>query len=343
MLLEEAVAAFEAITQNVASHKNVLDEDVYPQPSVYLVSHLVCMRAAGWRDISFDTLAAVSGASALFAYEPGTFMPKYANLYIGMDERIAEATGFGWEWVPFDGAEEAWTVLKRGVDAGRPLKGGHAENVVFVGYQSATTPEERQVFAMTDGPEYYAKWWTWDEFEQWIADWSQNQLGRHTTLLIQSAPRAIVLRVLRDLVDWAEAPPDAVKQRYPNAKFGLEGIEAYAEDCADMEAFDDWHACHGINPQWTVRNSTAVYLDDVAETKIFSEPINAHLREAAVHYRDAYDAWREFYEQLGHGAPEGAGTMKSRRLAGAAAVREALAHEKAGIATLQKVLSAVNT
>jgi hypothetical protein len=158
ILLEEAVAAFEHITQNVASHKNVLDEEVYPQPSVYLVSHLVCMRAAGWRDISFDTLAAVSGASALFAYEPGTFMPKYANLAIGMDERIAEATGFGWAWVPFDGAEEAWTLLKRGVDAGRPLKGWHAENVVFAGYQNAETPEERRVFAMTDGPEYYAKW-----------------------------------------------------------------------------------------------------------------------------------------------------------------------------------------
>ncbi len=348
MLLEEAVAAFETITQNVASHKNVLDEDVYPQPSVYLVAHLVCMRAAGWREISFDTLATVSGASALFAYEPGTFMQchtrmaQYANLYIGMDERIAEATGFGWEWVTFDGAEEAWTVLKRGIDAGRPLKGWHAENVVFAGYQDAETSKERRVFAMADGPEYYAKWWTWEVFEPWVADWSQGQLGRHTTLLIQSAPRAIVLRVVRDLVDWADAPPDSIRQRYPNAKFGLKGIAAYAEDCADLATFEDWTACHDINPQWTLRNSTAVYLEDVAETKIFPDPVNTLLREAGRYYRDAYAAWREFYAQLGHGAPEGAGTMKSHRLAGAAAVRKALAHEKAGITALQKVLSAVN-
>jgi hypothetical protein len=299
------------------------------------------MRAAGWKAISFDTLAAVSGASALFAYEPGAFMPKYANLFIGMDERIAEATGFGWEWVHFDGAEEAWILLKRGIDAGRPLKGWHAENVIFAGYQDAEMPEERRVFAMTDGPEYYAKWWTWDMFTQWVADWSQGQLGRHTTLLIQAAPRAIVLRVLRDLVDWAESPPDAVKQRYPNAKFGLEGIRAYAEDCADVETFEDWAACHDINPQWTLRNSTAVYLEDVAETQIFPEPVNTLLREASAQYRDAYTAWQKFYKQLGHGAPDGAGTVKTRRLAGAAAVREALAYESAGIATLQEVLSTV--
>ena len=82
-------------------------EEVYIQPCVYLSMHLVAMRAAGWRDADMDTITAVSGASALFAYEPGEFMPKYANLHIGMDQRIAHATGFGYEWAPFEGGEEA--------------------------------------------------------------------------------------------------------------------------------------------------------------------------------------------------------------------------------------------
>ena len=51
----------------------------YPQPCVYLQMHYVEMHTTGWQTVDFDTLVAVSGASALFAYQPGEFRPKYAR------------------------------------------------------------------------------------------------------------------------------------------------------------------------------------------------------------------------------------------------------------------------
>lgn len=105
VLLENVVKEFDELIGRFGQHAVAAGKtEVYIQPCVYLSLHLVQMRASGWTDMDFDQLAAVSGASALFAYEQGEFMPKYANLSIGMDERIVEATGFGCQLpYPFKG------------------------------------------------------------------------------------------------------------------------------------------------------------------------------------------------------------------------------------------------
>ncbi|MHC4718635.1 MAG: cysteine peptidase family C39 domain-containing protein, partial [Planctomycetota bacterium] len=341
-LLKEAVAAFEHITTKVASHKDWSDGVYpYPQPCVYLVAHLVCMLTAGWKDADFDTLAAVSGASALFAYEPETFMPKYANLMIGMDERIAEATGFGFEWVRFDGVEGAWGVLTESIDSGRPATGWHAEHLVFAGYRDARKPARRKVFAMTDGPEHYARWWTWKEFADWAGKASRGQMGRHGKRVRQAAARKVARRVAADLLTWSDNPPEPCRRRFPKAKFGLAGMAAYADDCADVARFKDWAMCHGINPQWTVRNSSAVYLRRVARDGVFPEKVSTHLASAADAYQGAFAAWHEAYGLLGHGATKRQRRDKSRRQAAADLIRQGIAREKTALAALAEADAAM--
>jgi len=70
---------------------------------------------------SFDSLIGRMGkhaAAALFAYQNGEFMSKYAHLEVEPDRRIASATGFGYEWTGFHGPEEAWELVKACVGAG---------------------------------------------------------------------------------------------------------------------------------------------------------------------------------------------------------------------------------
>lgn len=341
VLLERAVAAFDHMQRHVASHKD-WGEGMYPypQPCVYLQMHLVEMQTAGW-DVDFDTLAAVSGASALFAYQPGEFMPKYANLLIGMDRRIAEATGFGYEWVPFQNAEQAWQIIKEAVDSGRVAKGWDWESCAFCGYQEADEPEGRKVYAIGDGPGTFATWWTRGEFAEWldrIMQWKQNRLGRHTARVPTKPPREVARRVMRDLVAWSTDPPEACTKRFPQATFGLAGIERYADDCADVEAFPDWTMCHDINPQWTLRHSTGVYLGRVADGGLFPQPAARHIAQAAAAYRSAAESWHQAYGLLGHGATEGQRRDPKRRRRAAALIRQALEHERGGIAEIEKAL-----
>jgi len=351
VLLKEAVSQFEGLIGRFGEHAVAAGEEVYIQPSVYLSFHLVQMRTAGWTDTDFDELAAVSGTSALFAYQHDNLMPKYANLHIGMDELIADATGFGYEWVNFEGVDGAWQLIQESVDSGRPVKGWHWENVLFAGYQEATETEGREVFAMADGPDTFAKWWTWQDFMAWaklVEGWGCQVLGRHAERVQTKPTKEVALRLMKDLIEWSTSPPAIPREKYPQATFGLAGIGTYAEDVADVqgkpqEYFTEtaWLGCHAVNPQWSVRNSTGVYLERLVSAKAFPEQTNERLLSAAEEYKSAYAAWREFYRQLGHVAPENAWNLEEHRRAGAAAVRKALGHEKVAIDVLEKALAIV--
>jgi len=325
-------------------HVVAAGEEVYLQPYVALSLHLVQMLAAGWADVDFDQIAAVSGASALFAYQRGEFMPKYAHVYIGLDQRIADATGFGYEWVNFQGVQGAWELIRESVDAGRPVNGWHWENILFSNYRDAAQAQDRQVFAMGDGPETFARWWTWDELAEYVKlveGWGCPQFGRHTQRIQAEPAEEVARRVMRDLVAWSVEPPEVVREKFPKATFGLAGIEAYAADCERTDVSETWVACHDINPQWTIRNSTSVYLKRVVEAAVFPEDVNRHLVAAAVHYRAAYECWQVFYDLLGHDIAENLRKMADRRLAGADAVRAWLEHEKSALDEIEQALSLV--
>ena len=69
-LLPDAVNAFHQYIGRFNGHgvapSNDDPSEFYLQPGVYLSTHLVQMREAGWDDVDYDLLAAVSGSSALF-------------------------------------------------------------------------------------------------------------------------------------------------------------------------------------------------------------------------------------------------------------------------------------
>lgn len=345
VLLNDAVDQFDQLIGRFDQHAVAAGEEIYIQPSVYLSLHLVQMRTAGWADMDFDTLAAVSGASALFAHQRGDFMPKYANLYIGMDERITGATGFGYEWVSFEDADSVWDLVRESVDVGQPVKGWHWENILFAGYRDAVEIEGRRVFALADGPDTFAAWWTWQEFQAWVnlvANWGSMALGWHTECVETTHARDVAWRVIQDLVAWSTNPPPIIHEKYPEADLGLAGIEAYASDCANTEQFEEWLLCHDINPQWTVRNSTAVYLQHVAEAGMFPQKITQHLTTAAKEYWASYNDWHNTYKLLGHAASEVALRSTTHREAGATLIRKALGHERRAIGELEKALAAAD-
>ena len=342
VLLEDVVKEFDYLIGRIGHHAIMVGDEVYIQPHVYLSFHLIQMRAAGWKDTDFDQIAAVSGASALFAYEHGTFDPKYAHHLIGMDERITEATGFGYEWVRFSDIDEAWVIIKESVDSGRSVKGWFWENIMFAGYQDADKPEDRKVFAISDGPETFAEWWSWEKFDKeyikLVTGWGATGLGRYTERVPTKPANAVALRVIKDLVEWSTNPPEQILKKYPKATFGIAGIELYAKNCADMEKFEDFGSCHDINPQWHIRNSSSVYLKRVSEAKVFPEKVNVHILKAADEYKNAYVYWKQFYNHLSYGGGEGWGKIAEHRIAGADGISKALEHEKLALAEFKTIL-----
>jgi hypothetical protein len=163
--------------------------------------------------------------------------------------------------------------------------------------------------------------------------------------------RDVAHRVLREAVGWSTRHPDSVREHMPSAALGLAGIRAYAEDVADVDSKpadyfkSEWLGCYAVNPQWTARNSTGVYLARLASSNTFRKDVNEHILAASREYKAAYRMWQDFDGQLGHGVPDdyriAAWNDRERRAAGAQAVHEALEREKEAIIHLSNALRTV--
>ena len=340
--------------------------DMSVGPHTYLIYHSLQMKAAGW-DTDIDEVAAVSGASALFGYEHGSYMPKYAFRRLDPKKRIAEATGFGIGEIHFDSAEGAWDIMKESVDSGRPVKGEHFEAILFAGYQDAANRDDRKIFAISEGPGDSKKSWTWKEFASWVMQWSHGKLERHAERFEAEDPKSTAIRVIKDLVNWSEKPPEDIQSEYNNAVFGLAGIEAYADACEDMEKYPDFGMCHDMNSQWPTRKSSAVYLESVAKKGLLPEKLNEDLLAASKEYLSAYQSWVNVYNKISWAVPEElrqARTALAKQLkttnnpseilnnpmwalwikdrsSATQSIRKALSHEKAAITALKNVLGSL--
>jgi hypothetical protein len=297
---------------------------------------LVQMHAAGLTNMDLDSLAVVSGASAMFGYEPGEFMPKYAFHHRDPDRLVAEATGYATETARLADPEKTWQFVKESIDSGRPASAWHGEMMLIAGYRDAQSPAQREIFVMKDGNGYFTEWWNWEQFIGWLGD--GQHFRRYECRVTPKPPAAILARVVTDLVLLSTNVPENIAKAFPKATFGLAGIALWADECDNTGKYPDWSMCHPENPQWTVRNSTAVYLERAAEAGLLPPAGNEHVRNAAEHYRAAYRAWQRAYGLVGYPAPEGAGKVPANRHAAANAVRDALQHEQSAIAELRHAL-----
>ena len=121
-------------------------------------------------------------------------------------------------------------------------------------------------------------------------------------------------------------------------------MEAYAADVADLsKSVDYWNAgwvgCHCIYRQMTNRKCLAIYLRRMAGK--FSAKVSEGMLAAAQKYEDAYAAWLEWERHLGKDVRPDAWEVPENRLAGAAAVRTAIQHEKAAAEEIAKALAAL--
>ncbi len=336
VVLEDVVKLFDVVWD---------ESKQYSEPRSYIHTQLVCMRAAGWKDVDYPTAMTVSGFGPSFAYHPKVLAHYGAPQ--GCDERIADATGWGFRWTQTKTVDEAWGLIKKTLDAGKPVRTPWLEEMIFVGYQDATKKADRKVLALCIPFAHPAQWWTWEQLQEWHeSDCSGHGLLSWHTQRVRKLPvKESAAQVMKMMVQFARNDPRANDDWSKGVKWGLEGIEAYAADIADMSKSGKkdvyfqagWLGCHNIYPQVSGRLAAPAYLQRVAGE--FPDKVRAHILAAAAEYEAAGKAWREWETHLGRPAPEGAWDDPDHRRAGAAAVRQAAEHEKAAVSKIKKALA----
>jgi hypothetical protein len=339
VLLEEVVDAFDAISLGTGT--------MFRQPRSYIVNRLATLHAAGCTSVDYETLMTVSGFGTGFAYEPRErFWAHYVQPE-GADDRIARATGHRFEWLERRSVDFYWQTLVETIDSGRPVHAHHLEDVLFLGYRMSPVPRERAVRPLSVAFVDPGEWWTWDTFRHWFHAQSRRALGRTSGRIDPPPPDESAIEVLETVLTLATDDPRERREDLAGVKWGIEGIEAYIADIANLDLSGEkdvhfqagWLGCHNIYPQFTGRLCTAVWLDRLGRGRVFQEDVSEHLLLAARAYERAYAAWQQWEGLLGRPgvAPEGAWTIPENRRAGADAVRRALIHEKAALVELQRI------
>ncbi len=313
--------------------------------------YLTQMRISGW-DADYADLITVAGYGPSFAYAPGLTDKWMVHYFppVGRDERIAHATGCRYSWRQYKDIEEYWKALKQTVDKGHTVHGPNEEDILFIGYEDAEKPEDRKVLPLAsvfvEDDE-----WTWEQFKKWH---SRPMVGGWFGCVEESVEpwlaKQSAVEVMTMMVSVANGQ-DSRRKENDGVQWGIEGIEAYAVDLADMTKSgakeDDggffqggWRGCHNIYPQMSGRPAAATYLKRIAP--LFDEAVRKHIIAAADEYQKATLAWKAFSEQLGRELVgvehDVAWTTESHRKAGANAVKKAAEHERAAVAEIQKTL-----
>ena len=315
--------------------------------------YLAQMRIAG-SDVSYAELVTIAGYGPSFAYAPqpdGRWMAHYFPIS-GRDDRIAHATGYRFGWQRYEDPEAYWQALKKAIDAGHAVHGPNEEDVLFIGYEEAATPADRKVLPVAivfvDDDE-----WSWSQFAAWHArDMVNGWFGCLEERVAPWPATESALEVMEWMVRLA-AGDDPRRVEDDGVVWGIDGIEAYAADLADLAksgAGEDeggyfqggWRGCHNVMPQISGRPAAAVYLQKVAP--LFDDEVRPHIDAAAAAYSAATDAWRIFDHQLGRALPDDvdhafAWQDAGHRTAAAAAVREAAGHEREAVAALTRALA----
>ena len=316
----------------------------------YIYMQTVCARAAGF-DVDYDTFMTVSGCSGAFAYHHKDYHVVY-HVPGPARKRFAEATGFSAEWKQHKTIEAYWRVLKQTIESGQPVHAPFMEQVLFIGYQEAARKQDRKVRPIAVVFVEPNAWWTWAQFEDWYKKHSAGGcLGRFVKRVKPLPAKQSAIDTLRTLVEYSVTDARAKIKRFAEngTTFGLAGLEAYAADIADLSKSGEkelyfqggWRGCHDIYPQLGGRWSTENYLKRLATSGALSPEATRHVAAAAREYHAVCAAWEEYETHLADRNKNAnkAWSMKKHRLAGAAAIRKAIKHERAGLAEIEKALT----
>ncbi|GEM_PF-1657828 len=294
------------------------------------LARVIAARTAGRSDVEYDDLIMLQGMGTAFAYDPKRFFVMYQ--FLDDPEQtakyLAEGTGFDWQIAAPPDPDAAWQLVKQCVDAQTPLAAAWFDDFLIAGYIDAPQRENRRIYTM--GRWSLGGWIDWPEFISQC-----QQFGQFAYPTGKPVPKVDMTRfILQRIVQCAQADPRQGAPFANNARFGLDGMEAYAADVADpakpASYFDPaWQACHAINRQWHARESAANWLARVAAT----QPAAAadHLNRASALYRQSHDLWLQFRTLL---TPEPGQTLEAKwsepapRQQGAQLIRQAIALEK---------------
>jgi hypothetical protein len=213
-------------------------------------------------------VVAASGEASIFSYARDSIAPMYFST-IGGEKRLKTCTGYGVNSLRTTDAEEAFSLIREGIDAGTGVFVAGPEVGICYGYSDPGRVEEREVYGISDwGPAFHGTY-SWARFSRHMEAFGDAEGIAYVRR--QSEPesaRTILEMIAATVIDWQHQHPATnfgMKQNY----YGLAAFKQFMEDVRDPEIraqIDDAYInCHVIVFQSGGRYWLGQYLKQLAQ------------------------------------------------------------------------------
>jgi hypothetical protein len=277
--------------------RNLAGESIDPIPPTWpLVYHLMIEHdSPGNSDIG--AAVAASGEASIFSYARDSIAPMYFST-IGGGQRLKRCTGYGVKGLRTTDAEEAFSLIREGIDAGTGVFVAGPEAGLCYGYGDHGRVEEREVYGISNwGPAFHGTY-SWARFSEHVEAFGDAEGFAYVHR--ESEPESaecILAMIVVTVVDWQRQHP-ATNFGMKQDDYGLTAFKRFIEDVRATETraqVDDAYInCHAILFQLGGRYWLGRYLKQLAQQ--FTGDMQKHLVGIGDLYMNVYAGLKRFME-----------------------------------------------
>ena len=212
-------------------------------------------------------VVAASGEASIFSYTRGSIAPMYFSTN-GGDQSLKTCTGYGVKSLRTTDAEEAFLLIREGIDAGMGVLVAGPEVWLCYGHSATGRVEGREVFGVSNWSPAFAGTYSWARFSKHVEVFGDAEGVAY--LRCESGPESassIVLMIATTVVDWQRQHP-ATNFGMKQDHYGLAAFKQFIEDVRDPEIrgqIDQAYInCHVIDFQLGGKYWLGLYLRQLA-------------------------------------------------------------------------------
>lgn len=277
--------------------RNLAANNIKPcPPSWPLVYHLLIMHDSPQKS-NLGAVVAASGEASIFSYDRDSIAPMYFST-IGGGERLKISTGYGLKGLRTTDAEEAFALIREGIDASHGIFVAGPEAGLCYGYKDPGLIEEREVYGFTNWGPAFNGTYSWTRFSRHVEKFGKAEGFAY--VMHESLPESvgnIIHMIGNTVIDWQNQHPAiefGMKQEY----YGLTAFKKFIEDVRNPEirsqVDEAYINCHAIQFQSGGRYWLGQYIKQLAQ--LLAYDIQKHINEIGELYIIVHEALKRFMD-----------------------------------------------
>jgi len=277
--------------------KNLAAKNIEPIPPSWPLVYFLLIKHLSPENSNLGAAVAASGEAAIFSYARDSIAPMYFCT-VGGDKRLKSCTGYDAKILRTTDAEEAFSLLREGIDTGSGVFVAGPEAGLCYGYADPGPAEQREVYGFSNWGPAFAGTFTWARFVKYI-----NAFGDAEGIAYvqrESEPEStdqILEMIAVQVIDWQRQHP-AVKYGMKQEYYGTKAFEQFIADVRDPETrvkIDEAYInCHAILFQLGGRYWLGQYLKQLSQQ--FTGDMQKRLIKIGDLYMEVYEKLNRFQE-----------------------------------------------